>query len=341
MSLKFNSSPSICHSNLMNETSQKLSYRGGEFEVWQDALRSKVRELIGMPIDSDVSLNVRSLWKKHYEFGVIEKIIFTCEPYSDAVAFLCLPVKVEAPYKCFICLQGHTSGAHNSVGLDFETNSERIEVEGDLDFGISCMANGYAALCFEQRCFGERCESEQEMRSKGTCYDAAVQALMLGRTLLGERVYDVGRCLDFLATRKEIDIDQIGIMGNSGGGYVSMYAAAMYPERIKYCMPSCSFCTFRDSIMSMYHCLDNYVPGLYEQAEMYDIMGLVAPRPLVIVSGKDDHLFPYTGVLEAYKKLEKIYLVAGAENNCKLVTGKGGHRFYAAQAWPLMNEFIC
>ena len=48
-------------------------------------------------------------------------------------------------------------------------------------------------------------------------------------------------------------------------------------------MPSCYFCTFRDSIMSIYHCMDNYVPGLYQYAEMSDVMGLFAPKPVVIV----------------------------------------------------------
>ena len=36
--------------------------------------------------------------------------------------------------------------------------------------------------------------------------------------------------------------------------------------------------TFRDCIMSVSHCIDNYVPGILNWAEMYDVAGLIAPR---------------------------------------------------------------
>ena len=41
--------------------------------------------------------------------------------------------------------------------------------------------------------FGERGERRQEQVSPHPCHDAAMHSLMLGRTLLGERVYDVDR----------------------------------------------------------------------------------------------------------------------------------------------------
>lgn len=55
----------------------------------------------------------------------------------------------------------------------------------------------------------------------------AMQAIMLGRTLLGERCYDISRLIDALSYFSEIDIDKIGIMGNSGGGTTSFYAACI------------------------------------------------------------------------------------------------------------------
>ncbi len=43
---------------------------------------------------------------------------------------------------------------------------------------------------------------------------------------------------------------------------------------------------------------------------------------------------------EAFHKLKAIYKAAGAENNCKLVVGNGGHRFYADDAWPKMQKYM-
>jgi acetyl esterase/lipase len=162
-----------------------------------------------------------------------------------------------------------------------------------------------------------------------------MHALMLGRTMTGERVYDVERGLDYLESRGDVDMKRVGIMGNSGGGTITMFSAALLP-RLSFAMPSCYFCTFRDSIMSIYHCADNYVPGLLKYAEMADVMGLFAPRPVVVVTGSADPIFPLRGVQEGFGKLKRIYKACGAEDCCHLVVGHGGHRFYARKAWPVM-----
>ena len=106
------------------------------------------------------------------------------------------------------------------------------------------------------------------------------------------------------------------------------------------CIEQRSFCTFRDSIMSIYHCSDNYILGLMRYAEMYDILGLYAPKPIVIVAGKNDDIFPIDAVEYAFKRLKKIYIAAGAGDNCQLVIGDGGHRFYADDAWPAMEKLM-
>jgi len=105
-------------------------------------------------------------------------------------------------------------------------------------------------------------------------------------------------------------------------------------------MPSCSFCTFGDSVMNIYHCADNYIPGLMKYAEAADIMGLHVPKPLVIVAGREDDIFPISAVEKAFSELKAIYSAAGFEDNCRLVIGEGGHRFYADAAWPVMLELI-
>lgn len=166
-----------------------------------------------------------------------------------------------------------------------------------------------------------------------------MHALMLGRTLVGERVYDVDRAIDYLAWRGDADMKSIGVMGNSGGGTISLFSAALLP-RIAFAMPSCYFCTFRDSIMSIYHCMDNYIPGLLKVAEMSDIMGLFAPKPVVIVAGKEDGIFPIRATRRAFRELRRIYKSFGAGGRCHLVVGGGGHRFYADDAWPVMLKEI-
>jgi hypothetical protein len=105
-------------------------------------------------------------------------------------------------------------------------------------------------------------------------------------------------------------------------------------------MPSCSVCTYRDSIGSIDHRADNYVPGVLLYFDMADLAVLIAPRPLVVVAGREDKIFPIRGVEEAFVTISRIYLAADAPDECALVVGEGGHRFYAAEAWPVFRKVI-
>lgn len=338
-SAAFHFSPTEYHAHLMDRIDHALRFKGGDVRAWQRKLRKQVAELAGFEPGRRVPLNVRSIWKRKHPLGTIEKIVFTSEPFADVPAYVCLPKNAQPPYTFLICLQGHSTGAHVSIAVQRENDRKPLKVEGDRDFGLGCMARGFAALCIEQRSFGYRRELKQKHISSHGCHDATLHALMLGKTLLAERVYDVDRGIDYLASRGDCVMDRVGVMGNSGGGTISLFSAALLP-RIAFAMPSCYFCTFRDSIMSIYHCADNYVPGLLKYAEMPDVMGLFAPKPVVLVAGKADPIFPIAAVRKAYRDLKRIY--AAAADRCHLVVGREGHRFYAAAAWPvLMKELRC
>ena len=332
-------SPSQNHRFLMDQMQPALAYDGGPLRPWQNKLRRKLRQLIGFPDVERPALKVRTLWKQQHELGSIEKIAFPAEARSDILAYFCVPHDLQPPYPLMICLQGHSTGMHNSIARDIEDETQPIEVAGDRDFALGAMRHGFAALCIEQRSFGYRGEKVQEKRAAHQCHDAVMQALMLGRTLAGERVFDVDRGLDYLESRGDVDMKRVGVMGNSGGGTISVYSAALL-DRIQFAMPSCGFCTYRDSIMSIYHCGDNYVPGILQWAEAADVIGLFAPKPLVIVTGKTDPIFPLKGVRKAFRDVQTIYEAADARDRCALVVGPEGHRFYEELGWKKLLQLL-
>jgi dienelactone hydrolase len=328
----------------MDELTPSMTYDSADPAAWRTGLRAKVAELTGLRAMLDqprCDLNVRTLWRREHERGTIEKIAFTPEPSCDATAYLCLPKGATGKLPWFVCLQGHSSGMHLSIGVDAEDETADIDVEGDRDFGLGCMQRGIAALCLEQRCFGEREEHvvDRSQAKQSRCHDGTLHALMLGRTMLGERVYDVDRAIDYLLTRNDVDATRLGVMGNSGGGTVSLFSAATL-DRVTHAMPSCYFCTFRASIMSLHHCEDNYVPGLMPVAEMADILGTFAPKPVVCVAGEQDEIFPIEATRSEFERLQRIYADAGASDNCRLVVGEGGHRFYAEAGWQAMLPML-
>jgi len=287
-----------------------------------------------------VPLDPRTLFSRELSVGSMEKIRFSSELGADVLAYLALPRAAAPPYPLMICLQGHSSGMHNSLGLRSDDEATEVEVEGGRDFARQALREGWAALCIEQRSLGQRAEQLQARTNRyNPCHDAALHALLLGRTLLGERLYDVERGIDYASTRPEIDLSRVGITGNSGGGTVAIWAAALL-GRIGFAMPSCALCTFRDSLMSIYHCADNYVPGVLKVAEMADVAGLIAPRPMVVVTGEQDEIFPIEGVRRCHEAVRRVYTALGHDDRLVLAVGRGGHRYYPELAWPAARALL-
>lgn len=164
-----------------------------------------------------------------------------------------------------------------------------------------------------------------------------MQDLLVGRTPIGERVWDMSRLIDWAIETQNVDSHKIAITGNSGGGTISLFAAAC-DTRITVTVPSCYFNTFRGSIGAMRHCDCNYVPGILRLGEMYDVAGLIAPRAFLAVCGREDPIFPVDQAEYAYKELQKIYTDAGVPEKCRLFIGEGGHRYYKKPVWPFVHE---
>ena len=252
-------------------------------------------------------------------------------------ADLLLPAEQKGVLPLCVCLQGHSKGSHISLGIPKYPGDEETISGGDRDFCLRAVAEGFAALAIEQRGFG-LCGGTQHGPS---CERPAMTALLLGRTLIGERVWDVMRVLDAVEAHFADTVTLCGsvLMGNSGGGTATYYTACL-EHRFDGFMPSCALSTYRDSIVAIHHCTCNYVPRIARYFDMGDLAVLIAPKKLVVVCGEQDDIFPLTGVREIYGEIQTLYKAAGTPANCALVVGSGGHRFYANDAWPVMKALL-
>lgn len=265
------------------------------------------------------------------------RFVFESEPGFFVPAHLLLPKDRPEKLPLVICLQGHSTGMHVSLAREAYPGKEPIEIKGDRDFGIQAVSRGYAALCMEQRGFGEL-NGIKDL--KFSCHELVWQSEMMGTTLIGERLLDISCAIDAVLTSFDcIDETRIGAMGNSGGGTSSFYAACI-DERIKVSMPSCAFCSLVESWGSVHHCDCGYISNILPFMDMGDAAILIAPRPLVIVSGLYDRLAPNEAVKKEFARVKQIYKAFGAENNCRNITGPEGHRFYADLSWDTFDELL-
>jgi len=98
--------------------------------------------------------------------------------------------------------------------------------------------------------------------------------------------------------------------------------------------------TFRDCIMSVSHCIDNYVPGILNWAEMYDVAGLIAPRPMFAESGEKDDIFPIAASRASFERVRKVYEVFGADRVIEQETFDGPHSFWGKRGLPFLAKHL-
>ena len=261
------------------------------------------------------------------------------EPTVSLPFYLLRPDPCPSLAPLVLTPHGHNH-PHIYAGIS-HNDAERKSINvGDRDIGVQAVQQGYTVIAPTTRGFGEmRTQQDIQNNKLCSCRTALMHGLLVGRTPIGERIWDISRLLDWALANLPVDPRRIAITGNSGGGTISLFASAC-DTRISVAAPSCYFCTFRGSIGSIHHCDCNYIPGLLRLGEMYDIAGLIAPRPFLAIAGNQDDIFPVAEVRLAYEKLLQIYTVAGAADRCRLFIGEGGHRYYKAAAWPFLREFL-
>lgn len=312
------------------------AYDGKEnFCKWQARAREKLSELLGLPLQScDAWLEIE--YEKEFDGYTEFRFTVETEPGYFVPCHLHIPRIEKAKIPLTVCLSGHGGGMHIALGVaKNEKDEESLKSWHHRAMAPRAIRDGRAALVIEARNFGE-----SSLEGYGTsCTEAAKVAILAGRTVIGERVWDAMRILDAVLGKFDvIDKDDIVCTGNSGGGTATYYLACL-DERITCAAPSCSVCNFEKSIAAMPHCLCNHIPGIRRYFEMGDLAGLIAPRRLIIAAGIEDSIFPIDGTRAAFDAAKRLYTAAGAPDMCSLVIGDGGHLNYADLIWDEFYKF--
>jgi dienelactone hydrolase len=321
----------------------RLTFRAenrADAEAWQLKLRAKLIELLGgFPERSP--LQPQTLEVRQYAGYRRELVVIHSRPGVAVVGYLLTPNSGKPPYPVVVAIPGHGRGVDDIVGID-EDGADRTNKPGyQHDFALQAVEHGLAAFAIEPMGFGHRRDSLTRAKGAGVsaCQPVAGSALLLGETMIGWRVWDVMRSIDWIGTRPELDSARVGCMGISGGGTCTLFSAAL-DLRIKAALVSGYLNTFRDSIMAVSHCIDNYVPGILNWAENYDVAGLIAPRPLFSEGGDRDPIFPVSATRESYARVKKVYEVFGAGPRVQQEIFEGEHVFHGVRGLPFLVEAL-
>ncbi len=316
----------------------------GDFEAWQIATRDRLFDLLGLSIMDRAPIEVRELDRVQIAGGIVRTHAMLQVERDVWMPFYLLEPQTpkfdaHGCKRCYICPHGHQgAGAASVAGVTGVPAVDDAVRKFNYDYGLRLARMGYVTVCPDSRGWGSRRDwkgqgDDENSYLRGTCLNQARMAEPLGLTVAGLNAWDNMRLIDYLETRGDIAMDDLGCFGFSGGGYMTLYLAALDP-RVRKAFVSGYLYGVDDSLLHLNgNCSCNYTPGLWRLLDMGDIASLIAPRPLLVQSCEKDHLNGARGLANVDEQLSIVrdaYGLVGHADDLLHEVCPGGHHLGVA-----------
>lgn len=301
----------------------------------RDGIRRTVLECLG-----DIPSRPRKLTsriKRREDRGeyILERFEFDNEVDGIVTGYLMIPKNGKKPAPTIVALHGHGS-SKESVTID-DKSSEKV---GDL-----LVKRGYIVAAIDSYFSGERVgtgpATDLEDR-RGEEHSYFKLHLWFGRTLWGMMLRDEQILLDYLETRPEVDANRIGVTGMSMGCTRSWWLAAI-DERVKALVGIACFTRYTELIAHgnlRMHGIYYFVPGILRHFDVEAIYALVAPRPMLMLSGDEDGGAPTSGIITLENILGKMYRLYDAPESFRsVIYSDTGHEYLPEMKVEMVSWF--
>ncbi|WP_276346310.1 alpha/beta hydrolase family protein [Daejeonella sp. JGW-45] len=252
------------------------------------------------------NLKVETVFKKQMNGYTIEKLLIDNGVDSRIPAYLAIPTNVRGKVPVILSMHGHGSSKDNIFGSSSTTAQDVLAL---------LISKGYAVMAIDSYFNGERRGTgpagERETQARGADQENSLfkMNLWFGRSLWGMQLRDEQIALDYLNTRQEIDSERIGAQGMSMGSTRAWWLAAI-DKRVKAVVGVACFTRYEELIAQRElkaHGIYYFVPGMLKHFDTEAVMGLLAPRPFLALTGDSDAGSPLSGMRTLEKKLGQVY----------------------------------
>jgi dienelactone hydrolase len=281
-----------------------------EWDARRKSLREHIAAAIGPVPETASDLSPRVLGMIERDGYRVEKLILQTRPDVWMTASAYVPaVKEGQKVPGVLVVHGHWAWARRDPVVQARC--------------LGLVKLGFFVLAVDAFGSGERHTNPARGTYHGSLYGSTLWPT--GYSLLGMQVYDNRRAVDYLLSRKEVN-GKLGITGASGGGNQSMYAGAL-DERLAAVVPVCSVGNYQ-SYLKTACCVCEVLPNALTFTEEGDVLGLVAPRALMVMNASKDGIQFSPG--EAEKSLARakdIFALYDAAANVRHVVFESGHDY--------------
>jgi dienelactone hydrolase len=204
---------------------------------------------------------------------------------------------------------------------------------------------GYCVMAIDAYCFGERSgKGSGGPEEKGSTEEmsASKYELWRGRSLWGMIVRDDQIALNYLFDKPEVDIKRVGVTGISMGATRSWWLMAL-DERIKTGVAVACLTRYQDLITEQklkYHGIYYFVPGILKHFDSEAIISLIAPRPVLFMTGDQDPGSPVTGIRKIEEVVKKVYGLQHADQEFQNLIYPNTAHEYTPDMWKKMLNWM-
>ncbi len=176
-------------------------------------------------------------------------------------------------------------------------------------------------------------QGDREWQGHWNC----VAPFYCGLTLQGMIVMETIALIRYMAKDPRIDAEHMASCGNSGGGTLNLFLAALAPELCA--LSSSGYPSEFAYILSKEreHCACNLLPGIAHGPEMWEILSLFAPKPMLLEQGVYDSLIPCDYAQRNARKLKNIYMQMGKPDNFEFVATPTMHSWSSEDIYVISN----
>ena len=283
-----------------------------------ERLNSMATELKLVPVGKDLDYPEYTL--KKYSVEILEGL--------NSLVYILEPKNVKGKTGGVVALCGHGYGVRQILNISKKGNKKHFSYIDNYqnNFAVELAKRGCTVIAPELFGFGEARLKHDLWKPFyiSSCDELSHHLLPYGLTTASLRVYQALACANILRGLESVDESKISLMGISGGGLTALYASVL--DESIYKTVICGYVnTFKDSILSMWHCPDNYIPHILEAGEIYDFASALSPKELFIESGDKDKLFPIKASQQAHSSIKRVYSLMNAEDKLHIDVFPGKH----------------
>jgi len=238
----------------------------------QTRLRADIRSLTGAVIEpgaefTHVAINAT----ERRESYRVETIAMTSDDNMEIAGYVAVPNLI-------------TSAMPAVLIMDTRPASSLVAAGGDVD---RLAKAGRIVMVFDARPTPPGTESIKSPYL-GPFNLLSLRSFLVGRSIIGLRIDDTLRAVNWLAERRDVDRNSITVYGSGPLGMVALHAAVL-DSRISKVVVANTLTSYRMIVDEPVHrnVSEIVIPGVLQRYDTTDLLTAIYPRPVIYISPQD------------------------------------------------------